>query len=138
MVNYKPRHNIVKIGNYTYPVQGTPKVLFAHTRTTTGTTLHDFETNADYQVPSGKTFTMLGILIQNYTASTTQYIYSSTAADGTTGEVDKMVYVNQASSTTIELSSPWLPTWAEDLYVTAKIAVITNAPFIRAIYGYET
>ncbi len=130
----------MEVGGFTHVFKDieTPKTLYANTRTTSGTTLHDMATNADYQVPSGKTFHLIGFLAQNFAGAVTVTIYSSTAADGTTGEVDKIIFSSISANSLQSYPFPALPSWPEDTYVTWKVSSTTLAPHIRFFIGYET
>lgn len=108
------------------------------TLTTTGLTLHDLETNADYQVPAGKTFTILGFEYSTSNTSRTISVFQADAADGTTGEVDKLVFTTAIDVVyRIRQASPDLPVVAAEKYVNVKVNNVTSTPAFDYVVGVE-
>lgn len=97
------------------------KALTGQVAATTGLTLHDGTTN--YQVPTAKVLTLLGMYFTSGDTASTFTLYSSTAADGTTGEVDKFATGFAANINVNVLTYlPITGTLAADLFLTAKVA----------------
>ena len=119
----------------------TPKLLtMPAALTTTGLSLE--VAGVDYTVTAGKTFYMLGYLITSSANGYTLSIYQSTAADGTTGEVDKVVTIIPISaalgSYTIWIPTPDRPSITAAKYVNAKVSSIAGGSnFLMSVIGYE-
>jgi len=127
----------VKLGGQTFVFDATTmivKTLFETTLTTTGISFHD-ETGGNYQVPTGKKFIALEYFTSICDTAKTLTLYSSTAADGTTGEVDKLFlnYENDAPTDTFNINI----SFAADLFVTAKVSTANGTEPAPVVVGIE-
>ncbi len=143
-MNYKrPINNQITIGGKTHIIKPNETLKVLHlasiNRTTTLETFHDTEAgNANYQVPAGKTFKIIGAL-QRSPSTGTQFIIISgaTAADSNTGEVEAIKYVNVwlwNSDEEIALPSKEI---ASSLYVGQKSGGTHTTTMILILYGVE-
>jgi len=130
-----------RVGDVSYIVDNATETLKTlinpSVMTTTGISLED---NAvDYQVPTGKTFEAVGMLIQTNAAAKTLTLFSSTAADGVVGEVDLAIIglPAQTNPTEFWVALPNKPTWAVDLFVNVKTSNATNSATFLAVIGVE-
>jgi len=104
---------------------------------TTGLSFED-ETGADYQVPTGKKFIALEI-IGSPEVDTAKIVtlYSSTAADGTTGESDKFLFTYASAIPSFVGTFNVNLNFAADLFVTAKLSTATGTDPSWVIVGIE-
>ena len=89
---------------------------------------HDTSTGGNYQVPSGKKFTI--IFIENFDANTTTKIESTTVADSTTGAVTLFDPGNDKVTNVIFISSEV----AANLFITNTTSGLLDTP---VIFGVE-
>jgi len=90
-------------------------------------TLHDISDDANYQVPTGKKFTIIFIVAADF-ATANDRIISSTAADATTGEV--ILYEPAASITNEIFVQSNAAAVAADLFVTKVASAADNCKII--------
>ncbi len=141
MPNYKNyATNVINIGGFIYPIKANETAKVLHWDggvTTTGKTFHD-ETGTDYQVPAGKTFRAIGLVIKSITSGVrTLTVFSATAADSTTGESDKQVIRDTQSAVYEEVPLVHLPEFSATTYVNHKVDNTTSALFPVRLIGVE-
>jgi len=141
MVNYKPyATKYLTIGEVTIPLKNewNLKTLNQIKAPTTAGVSHVDETGSAYQVPTGKTFTILGFYVVEWTANMIGTIYQSDAEDASTNPVTKF---SQYSSTTSQIYTvaPLQPlTIVAEKYINVKTNSSTKFMYFPIIYGYET
>ncbi len=140
-MNYKhPVNNVLDIGGNKYIIKSneTIKVLFSPTMsmTATGVTYHDMDDATNYQVPTGKTFKIIGMTVKQPTSGTQFVIITSTTAvDSNTGEVILVKYnpVQLDGSTS---DFPLRPTTiAADLFINVKSGGAQSSTCAVLLYG---
>ncbi len=130
-----------RVGEVSYIIDSATEVLKTLTNpaamTTTGISLED--NNVDYQVPTAKTFEVIGVLLQTNAAAKVLTLYTSTAADGVVDEIDlfTIALAGQATPHELWIALPNKPTWAADLFVNVKTSNVTNTSSILAVMGVE-
>ncbi len=140
MGNYKPyATEVLLAGDMAIPLKSgeTGQVLSYYTTNTTGLSLHD-EFDANYIVPSGKTFKALAVLISGNSGSTRILtLLQSDAADGVVGEIVKDARIAIAKTELYWIPLMHHPTFASGKYVNQKTNNITSSAFIALVYGVE-
>jgi len=113
------------------------KTLTKQILLTTGLSFED-ETGVDYQVPTGKKFIALEIKgTPQIDTGKGVTLYSSTAADGTTGESDKFIFVYPAALDAFVGTFNVNLIFAADLFITAKVASASGTEPVWVIVGIE-
>ncbi len=137
MANYKPHHQSM------FDVQihpdDVPKTLESKEVSTVSKTLHDTANGlANYQVPAGKTFYIVGILVLNH-ASTPRdctIFHATGSADGNSNQTNLIKFTSDNTTQTWYLPIPYQPSAPADTFLNWEVSNVTNAPFIK-LYGYE-
>ncbi len=146
MGNYKPYgHLSSTIGGVTQQLPAGARLICItnEAMSTTGTTFHKVTTNTDKQVTSGKKFVILGCYVRIGTISRIITIFQSDAADGTTGEVTKMIFLvgKSLGDDDFEISIGSEDSVGREIsslkYINMKVNSATNAPKHVILYGYE-
>ncbi len=138
--NYKPRTTSLSLGAITkfIPESAVARLLHQKVPSTTATTYHDYGTNANYQVPTNKTFTIIAVIEKGGSSATrTITIMQSDDLDDETNPVTKLVKFLPINETT-ELPLVWLPTIEAGKYLNDKVDVVSGAGHVLYLYGYET
>ncbi len=140
MVNYKRiAYDYFTVGGYSKVIQlgETPKTLYAPADpTTTGISYHDAEDGANYQVPTGKKFIIIGFLLRD-SATDTNTIYQSDDVDASTNPVTKFVMVLKNSATIMEVAFPSETIILAEKYINQKTSSALPAPSFVLLYGIE-
>ena len=104
--------------------------------TTTGISAHNL-TGGNYQVPSGKTFTILGVRWFN-AGGRKLTIYEADTADSTTGEVDKFSTEDGLASDNFQdIATPYLPVIPASHFCNLKTSNASSSWRNVYIYGVE-
>ncbi len=142
MSNYKPlRYSLIGGVETHIPHDAVLKTLYQPLSSTTGgLTFHDLPTGANYQIPSGKKFTILGFRYQSISGARRLItIYYSDDVDGVSDEEDVCIFSALSSGLiAYDVSVPFNENTTAVKYITMKVDNATNAPEIPILYGYET
>ncbi len=140
MANYKPTNNI-HVGNgidldFPVPKRATVKVLyFFFNAGTAAKSLFDASTAAIYQVPSGTTFYMCGIVHELQTVSTSSFLISVSGSADTDGTLKYTVPVITGGFVTFIWPIPDIPQFSATKYVNG-IDALGKTKYVKVI-GYE-
>ena len=134
----------IKLGNLVHVIDQalTYKLLInPQAMTTAGISLHD-DDNTNYTVPSGKTFTLLWVLVSAHQTPQTIKVYQNDTADSSATLVDK--FIHQAPDVNVPgLQLEWyeagdLPTFAASKFINVLTSATSGSGQILAVIGYET
>ena len=110
--------------------------------TATTTTFNNTSDNSNYQVPVGKTFTILGFLVISGTNARIVDLEQSDAADTSTNAVIKISMSVPASAKAGDwselIATASLPTIAAQKFVNITIDIASGQSSIVAVYGFES
>ncbi len=96
-MNYKVPQQSLEFGSMSKVLPNDIEIIILTAPSTsiaTGLTYHDTRDNTDYKSPSTKKFYILGIHYVKGTSTRTISIYQGSDVDGTAGEADKLVYLD--------------------------------------------
>lgn len=132
---------VVKLGGQTYVWDASTmkvKTLFQPGNSLTGSSCHDSEDAADYQVPTAKKFVALEITTTiQIDFVKTQTLYSSTAADSQTGQSNKLSVLYPADANMYTNPINVNIEFAVDLFVTVLESTLTGQEPRMVIVGIE-
>lgn len=139
MVNYKENiSNRIDIGGFVHILKPGERLIYLDNPTSTSNayrTFHDATTSADYQVPSGKKF-VLFYLKDGLSQATSQALFTTTAADLNTGEVQMISYLALQKLWYLTVESIFIYEVAENLFITHGST--DSFAHHGNIIGYET
>lgn len=131
----------IKIGGCKFMIEAGDvlKTLYQDSAVTGAETMHELSDGSNYQVPGGKTFTILGVRFTGGGASNVITVFQGDSLDSTTGEVDKFVFAdNSPDNSQCEIGLPDLTVVAASKFVNMKITSTSNSPASYWIYGVES
>ncbi len=136
MTNYKPRFAIYTTFSAIttpWPETQTFKILsYPFANSAVEQSLRDEEDNADYVVPTGKTFNMIGFIVSHTTQALTRNWYQSDTADALTTLKSQWTAPGFAGTSEVFTNM----TFAAGKYITFD-PTLSGINFVQAI-GYET
>ncbi len=137
MVNYKPNISTIEIAGFQRAIGNSKGILLQNlTKSTVGNSAHNIEDDTNYQVPTGKKFYLVGIIISAHTSVRIMKIYQSDDVDASTNPVNKFLnYTTVAVGETIPL--PYTPSFEAGKYINVQINNTSGGPLIKFLFGFE-